>query len=195
MVLVTFSALVDVEALPGCSLRTPIPNVMNVICTNDSTKGWVVYPYTHGLHDCSSKALPLPTHYTEFVQCGGVASHGMVAMHGIFKCSLNLSTNVLILLCTHHHNPTPGTYTYFSVPWGSLSIGEIQMFFNVLLPLKKVWLPYLMQMFMKLSCQPYIYGITMYPLDLFLMFLLLFLWLLLLLLLLLFLLLLLGMYW
>ena len=41
------------------------------------------------------------------------------------------------------------------------------MFLRVLLPLKKVQIPYLSQMFLLLSHRPYIYSITMYPFDFF----------------------------
>ena len=43
------------------------------ILTNALVKGWIVYPYKYGLLDSSGKALPLPAHYAEVVQCGKVA--------------------------------------------------------------------------------------------------------------------------
>ena len=61
--------------------------------TSFSIKGWAVLP----LETETSKTSPLPPHYYEVVQCGGVASGGIVAMYVrlYFKCSLKITPNVL----------------------------------------------------------------------------------------------------
>ena len=65
--------------------------------------------------------------------------------------------------------PVPINNFHFSVPMKTSFLGDTRMFLGILLPLKYVWVPYLPQMFLKLSPRPCMYGMTMYPLDLFLM--------------------------
>ena len=54
----------------------------------------------------------------------------------------------------------------FSYCPGSLSLGDTSMFLIVLLPLKHVWMSFLLQIFFTLLHRPCTYGMTMYHLDL-----------------------------
>ena len=46
---------------------------------------------------------------------------------------------------------------------GSWSLGLTSNCFKVLFPLKCVWIPYLLQIFLKHSPSPWVYGMTMWP--------------------------------
>ena len=57
---------------------------------------------------------------------------------------------------------------------GSSSLDDRSMFISVLFPLKQVWIPYLLEMFLKFSPRLCMDGMTMYPLDLLILLLMLF---------------------
>ena len=91
---------------------------------------------------------------------------------GAFKCSLNLSPNVLVdfnmysSLQSHLLHLQQYIIPIFCCNW-SLSFSDTRMFLSVLLPLKYVWKPYLPQMFLILSHRPCIYVDQCTLLDLF----------------------------
>ena len=82
---------------------------------------------------------------------------------GAFRCSLNLSPNVLAVspIYSWSHSNLSHLYLYiiplFLVIW-SWSLGATSSSFIVLPLLKWTWMPYLLQMFLKVSLSPSLYG-------------------------------------
>ena len=83
---------------------------------------------------------------------------------GAFRCSFNLSPNVLAESPKYSSSQCSLLHLYqyiiplFCYIW-SLSFGVIRMFLSVLFPLEHVWMLYLLQIFLILSHRPCIYGI------------------------------------
>ena len=59
------------------------------------------------------------------------------------------------------------TYTSMLYKFFVVSFGVTRMFLSIMLPLKYVWMPYILQMFLIVSQRSCIYGKTIYPLDFF----------------------------
>ena len=67
----------------------------------------------------------------------------------------------VLLIATYF--PTLVTVDYTTLLLGSWSFGLTNSCLKVMLPLKFVWMPYLLQIFLILSPSPWVYGMTMCP--------------------------------
>ena len=95
----------------------------------------------------------------EILQCPNIGEDSL-------RCSLYHSPRVLEVspMYSSSHMSSPHWYQQIGplfLSKGSLSLGLTSMFLMVLLPLKWVWILYLLQMFLMLSPSPCVYGMTM----------------------------------
>ena len=113
-------------------------------------------------------SLPILAKLSGLIQCPEMLQCPKIG-EGSFQCSLYLSPKVLEVspIYSSSHMRSPHWYQQIAplfLSKGSLSLGLTSMFLMVLLPLKWVWIPYLLHMFLMCSPSPCVYGMTMCPL-------------------------------
>ena len=124
-------------------------------------QGWIIDPNEHWFFDQPGEVLLFPPTILKLFR---VVVWPVVLLwswigEGAFRCSLNLSPNVLAVspIYSSSHSNLSHLNLYimplFFVVW-SLSFGATSSSFKVLPLFKWTWMPYLLQMFFMISLSP-----------------------------------------
>ena len=144
-----------------------IPKVWQVVLSNIPVQSSIVHSYVHGLLDCSCHIVALPAYDPEIFHGCCVASIPLVLKYRWWcfqmffmpssKCSRWLL--YIIIFMVDPVTPEPVNHTALFVIL-SLSFGDTSRFFRGVPPLKFTCIPYIWQMFLKLSLMSWVYGTT-----------------------------------